>query len=101
SPSRQRGTTANSLRCIARGGCWTKCVVAGKRRLEEQACKLVAAASTQANRSERPLIARPKFRARPLILALVSSLVLTVTLFAAFADTLWAAIELAYYRGAS
>jgi hypothetical protein len=58
--------------------------------------KRVREASTAANPPERP-----RFRGRRYLLALVSALVIGLTLFATMTDDLWAAIELAYYRGAS
>jgi hypothetical protein len=46
-------------------------------------------------------IDRPRFSGRRLALTLLSALVIGMTLLATVADSVWAAIELAYYRGAS
>jgi hypothetical protein len=71
-------------------------VAAGKRILGSHLNKMAEQASMQATIS-----GRPRFSGRRFILALAAALVIGLVLMATVADTLWAAIELAYYRGAA
>ena len=91
-------------------------VAAGKRRLEHDAHKPVQNADIQANIEEHSPLNRPhtgsrgsrgmrdlgpRFSGRRLILALVTAFVIGLMLMATVAESVWAAIELAYYRGAA
>ena len=69
---------------------------AGKRILENDVSKLVTVGSEMANTSGRPLV-----RGRRIVLALLTALVIGLALLATMAESVWAAIELAYYRAAS
>lgn len=69
--------------------------------MENEADKLVAMTRAKATLDARPQAARPGFSGRRFVLALMSALVVALMLMATVADTLWAAIELAYYRGAA
>ena len=69
--------------------------------MENEADKLVVMTRAKANISERPQVAQPGFSGRRFVLALMTALVVALMLMATVADTLWAAIELAYYRGSA
>jgi hypothetical protein len=73
-----------------------KRVAVGIRILENYLSKLFKVDSRSAN-----IINRPSFSGRRFLLALVTAFVIGLTLMATMADSVWAAIELAYYRAAS
>ena len=76
-------------------------MVVGKRILEKEADKLVIMTNAKTNINQHLQLRRPRFSGRRAVLTLITALVVALTMMATVADTLWAAIELAYYRGAA
>ena len=69
--------------------------------MENEADKRVAMTRAKATLGAHLQAARPGFSGRRFVLALMTALVVALMLMATVADRLWAAIELAYYRGAA
>jgi hypothetical protein len=75
-------------------------VTAGKRILEHDKGKVVSRNRIK-NHEAAERFDRPQFSGRRFVLALVAALVIALSLMATVAQSVWAAIELAYYRAAS
>lgn len=77
----------------------------GKRILEKTRSQFASLGDTKPlvdnSPQYRPPLNRPQFSGRRFFLALLTSLIIGVTLFASMAESAWAAIELAYYRAAA